>query len=1750
VTSLSPRPKLRPHTMARAPSYSMGKQRQSSSPYPSGSKRPSAFDRFPAPARNQWLNEIQAKIDRTLNPPSPPGPSRSPSPIEEDGIPLGVVEVGDDIGLSDDGEKDELDEDEDDEGYVSGEQEEDGSYDEDEEDDDLEDQNPLGLGSQLHGQGSEEGFYEDEEDEEEDEGFEDEENEVDSLQPQLPYPESQQRRLEDEDPSIDPQLVNQWAEAEGDYDEEFEEQGSEEDEGELAEDDTRENEEDVEKENSVTYIGDTDEEEGGESGDEDEGGEENQYTEDDEDIEDEEIDDDGMGGPDALPLEEEGLETQVNYDAIAPVGVEHGQVVYDYRTSDAELNYLRDTQAGLEERPESYAELATGFINPNQLPGSEIQQSSGSGPSNLYPPIPAFDSIPAFTSAAQIIPPWEPSLLNQADIAAEVQAMDNDLIDPSLLADFAQRVEAQASGDLGNTTEAQNTTEMTALADAVMGQYNEEPAQLLNTNSAPQVEELEVIQHGMGEAEDEGYEEDDGSRATSESEDVAVQDQYEGTYHDQRTGADDSGSEPMASQNQTGDEEEDGSDEASDSQDGTSLARMLIDQTNFVESSSADASPGIANTRDAPIEILSSDEEDTAQKADQGEEVEDEDEEDPDEEEEEEEEEEIEPERPAGQHTRFDLDMGDMLTPPRTSSRSSGRTPIPSQPISPAAKFDGPVIAPTIGNIDANEGEEVEEGSEDNEEIDAEQPLEGGYPFSPMAVIDSEPEIQPITEVDPVELGSPVNATETAGEITMTETTDDIEPEEPCQVEVEIEEPVSRGPSVPLVTPAVELPLDTVFPTIPIAEAGLEAIMRVLVAQPDTVEEALDSEEMVTERDDTGVEGDVQVEVIDLEPETAEAEAETVAVVSETASAESDSSPEEVIVDVAGETASQELNTSSEDQSEGENLEASATATPLPLETSPAPVSATDYATIESNTQLLPDPHTEPVETDLTMPDVPFHRSRTPSLVVEPPANPPNPDIVIDRPVDEPPQASTDDLPDPQDPIPDTHITAPLSPHDMRPTLERSPSLFVNVQEVDMMLDPGPNDAREDTPVDFPEHDQPAPPTDLEAPIVPEDLEPRDEPRSVSMEALAPGEAPLEEITSTAIQEQNDEEVVFPEPGEAAPNTYIPSPLDVRRDLPLDVDDSEMAPSLIVEPPSEPATGPPSLTGSGGEDVSSLLGVPDVVVEQGEDEGQEEEDVPTSSNIDMPSAPLRATTPNSEAGPSRSQETRFLSPLRHHHGHGPRQTSVPAPSTRVTRRHTRQSSAAADALSPPVTRQNCHYRKLYMIEGDMSAVVLVPQCTLTDHDKLEEEHSEDRGDATPSDEAEARHQPICEATPRLQTVLTAKLHRIVGSDIFDEAQKTYLLHASDAALLHDTEPEVTETSSKAASVSPIKSNRKSKRLSEAPSESSIVEEASTTKHKRGVSIANTASPVLEVDEVEADAEGRYDLRSKSEAPEVDDGTETETVTGSEIVAEHETTTIDTENKSDDGASTATVSPTSTTQPISKRYSLRSQPDIESTPTTDEPTASQTQTQTTPMTTRRRARESISVAPSAPLSSGKKDNTAQIDETETEVKAEPSTPRSRSKGKGKGKGESKNQSQSPKKERRASDTRYIPGEEDEDNSDSDEDGDKEDIKEEGTDRESSAEIIPYNSDGTPSTSTGRKKRKLGSSLGHNSPWQLERQDMEEAGTPSRKSKKRAVGSKDEPDVPVPVDVGGEEGEEEVPVLPQPKGWMSYIWPFKR
>jgi hypothetical protein len=48
--------------------------------------KPTAYDRFDNDKRNSWLDDLQARIEQTINPPVEAGPSRTPSPFKPDQI--------------------------------------------------------------------------------------------------------------------------------------------------------------------------------------------------------------------------------------------------------------------------------------------------------------------------------------------------------------------------------------------------------------------------------------------------------------------------------------------------------------------------------------------------------------------------------------------------------------------------------------------------------------------------------------------------------------------------------------------------------------------------------------------------------------------------------------------------------------------------------------------------------------------------------------------------------------------------------------------------------------------------------------------------------------------------------------------------------------------------------------------------------------------------------------------------------------------------------------------------------------------------------------------------------------------------------------------------------------------------------------------------------------------------------------------------------------------------------------------------------------------------------------------------------------------------------------------------------------------------------------------------------------------------------------------------------------------------------
>lgn len=142
-------------------------------------------------------------------------------------------------------------------------------------------------------------------------------------------------------------------------------------------------------------------------------------------------------------------------------------------------------------------------------------------------------------------------------------------------------------------------------------------------------------------------------------------------------------------------------------------------------------------------------------------------------------------------------------------------------------------------------------------------------------------------------------------------------------------------------------------------------------------------------------------------------------------------------------------------------------------------------------------------------------------------------------------------------------------------------------------------------------------------------------------------------------------------------------------------------------------------------------------------------------------------------------------PLRHHHGRG-RHEPAPPLVVRVTQDDDLRPSGAASPppIEPPVTRSNCGYRKLQLMDGDYSATVLVPQCTLGDTEKLEEECAVQLGPPTPAEERLAQNSmpPVRQLHP----VLHSKLSRITGSSML-QSYSTDMSPARDRTISADSE---------------------------------------------------------------------------------------------------------------------------------------------------------------------------------------------------------------------------------------------------------------------------------------------------------------------------------------------------------------------------
>lgn len=302
---------------------------------------------------------------------------------------------------------------------------------------------------------------------------------------------------------------------------------------------------------------------------------------------------------------------------------------------------------------------------------------------------------------------------------------------------------------------------------------------------------------------------------------------------------------------------------------------------------------------------------------------------------------------------------------------------------------------------------------------------------------------------------------------------------------------------------------------------------------------------------------------------------------------------------------------------------------------------------------------------------------------------------------------------------------------------------------------------------------------------------------------VEPPDNPPDPVSAVVPPFQEESNLPLPDPSLAPPDTDAISPLQPQLFLP----ESTSSASVIVEPrdhtPVLVESLPPSREGSPALelDTTSPIGVripSPIADEQSPDETLGKEAFPTAPQDVSPippSSPVQSSTvrpphsgsdfirfessaPASEAGSSRDEpetplEGTLQLRLMHHHGVG--QTNVPqAP-------HGRTRSQAVATATPVVTRSHCTYRKMRISDEDLSAVLLVPQCSLGEPEKLKEERSEDAGEPTEEEELEAKMKPITEQRPLVHPRLAHKIHRIVGHTIYNEGT-CYLLYACDDAL--------------------------------------------------------------------------------------------------------------------------------------------------------------------------------------------------------------------------------------------------------------------------------------------------------------------------------------------------------------------------------
>jgi len=441
----------------------------------------------------------------------------------------------------------------------------------------------------------------------------------------------------------------------------------------------------------------------------------------------------------------------------------------------------------------------------------------------------------------------------------------------------------------------------------------------------------------------------------------------------------------------------------------------------------------------------------------------------------------------------------------------------------------------------------------------------------------------------------------------------------------------------------------------------------------------------------------------------------------------------------------------------------------------------------------LPDPHAPVPDTQapaaLSPGEHPHAQlTRSPSMVVEPPLDPPEPETVPAPGIREREETPTL-LPDPALPPADATVPPPLSPGQIRDRPTPSPSLIVEPPD----NPPAPETVvkvptRENTPVSLPDPHAAPPDSIFVAPLSPHHMQPSDATPTPSIIVEPPTEALTPFVPTSAGGSRADTPPILPDPHAASP--------DIRRNAQQILDDvPRMAERAASLSPSVQAVVeedvPASITAGVYTEESADVSEPAIrVVDYGgkTDDGAANDD---GDELETKSATSDMTEKGGAAPEAMTRPALFMTEsmrLRHHHGgHSLSAINIAEGEPGVTHtatqthRRTRSTARASTSAVPPVTRSHCFYRKLQLQGNGMSALVLVPQCTLYEPERLEEETSSDLGEATAEEEREAESRAMSEENPILHPHLALKLHRIVGKAIFDEGH-CYLLNADEKAL--------------------------------------------------------------------------------------------------------------------------------------------------------------------------------------------------------------------------------------------------------------------------------------------------------------------------------------------------------------------------------